>query len=46
MRRASPAAAVAWNESPLKSIHHAVTPTPIHFGEQDERIPMPPPAPQ
>ena len=30
-----------WAESPLKYIHNARTPTLIHFGEQDERIPMP-----
>ncbi len=30
-----------WNESPLKYIQNARTPTLIHFGERDERIPMP-----
>jgi dipeptidyl aminopeptidase/acylaminoacyl peptidase len=30
-----------WNESPLKYIRNAKTPTLIHFGEADERIPMP-----
>jgi len=30
-----------WNESPLKYIRNARTPTLIHFGERDERIPLP-----
>jgi dipeptidyl aminopeptidase/acylaminoacyl peptidase len=30
-----------WSESPLKYIQRARTPTLIHFGERDERIPMP-----
>ena len=30
-----------WDESPLKYIEDAVTPTLIHFGEDDRRIPMP-----
>ena len=30
-----------WAESPLRYIERARTPTLIHFGERDERIPMP-----
>jgi dipeptidyl aminopeptidase/acylaminoacyl peptidase len=30
-----------WNESPLKYIENASTPTLLHYGELDQRIPMP-----
>lgn len=30
-----------WNESPLKYIENARTPTLFHYGEVDQRIPMP-----
>jgi dipeptidyl aminopeptidase/acylaminoacyl peptidase len=30
-----------WDESPIRYIHNASTPTLIHFGQADERIPMP-----
>ena len=30
-----------WDESPLKYISNATTPTLFHYGERDERIPMP-----
>jgi dipeptidyl aminopeptidase/acylaminoacyl peptidase len=30
-----------WDESPLKYITNASTPTLIHFGQEDQRIPMP-----
>ena len=30
-----------WDESPLKYIQNASTPTLIHFGHNDQRIPMP-----
>jgi dipeptidyl aminopeptidase/acylaminoacyl peptidase len=30
-----------WNESPLKYIENARTPTLLHYGQLDQRIPMP-----
>ena len=30
-----------WNESPLKYIRNAKTPTLLHYGQLDQRIPMP-----
>src|SRR5690606_36198228 len=30
-----------WNESPLKYIQNAKTPTLFHYGEKDQRVPMP-----